>query len=170
VSDVDGLARAAAGGDREAFARFVALTQTDVWRFARSLLGDDELATEVAQETFVRAVTALRRFRGDGSAKGFLFTIARRVAAAELGARRAEPAGLPPPVEPDPTGRVILERLVASLPLPLREAFVLTQVAGLTYAETAEVLGCRIGTVRSRVHRAREQLVAAWQAGEVEEA
>jgi RNA polymerase sigma-70 factor, ECF subfamily len=65
---------------------------------------------------------------------------------------------------------VVVERLVADLPLPLRETFVLTQVVGLSYAETAEVLGCRIGTVRSRVYRAREQLVASMGDGEVEQA
>jgi RNA polymerase sigma-70 factor, ECF subfamily len=166
MSDLDALAVAAGRGDREAFARLVARTQTDVWRFARSLLGDGDLAAEVTQETFVRAVTALRRYRREGSAKGYLFTIARRAAAAELARRRAEvPPTQPRVSEPDPTGRVVLDRLVAELPLPQREAFVLTQVTGLSYAETAEVLGCRIGTVRSRVARARERLVTAWIEG-----
>lgn len=61
-----------------------------------------------------------------------------------------------------------LQELVAALPDGLRQAFVLTQLTGLTYDQAAEVAGCAIGTIRSRVFRARERLVAALQAAEEE--
>jgi RNA polymerase sigma-70 factor (ECF subfamily) len=60
-----------------------------------------------------------------------------------------------------PDGPVVLRAVVAQLPEDRKEAFVLTQLLGLSYAETARVCGCPIGTVRSRVARARAELVAA---------
>ena len=63
-------------------------------------------------------------------------------------------------VVPGPS--VEAQLLVEQLPAELRQAFVLTQVLGLSYAETAHVMGCAVGTVRSRVFRARARLVAAW--------
>ncbi len=57
--------------------------------------------------------------------------------------------------------QVALEQLIAALPADRREAFVVTQVLGLSYAEAAEVCGCPVGTIRSRVFRAREDLVVA---------
>jgi RNA polymerase sigma-70 factor (ECF subfamily) len=62
-------------------------------------------------------------------------------------------------LEPDPTGRVDLDHVLAHLDDDRRAAFVLTQVLGLHYDEAADVLGCPIGTVRSRVSRARADLV-----------
>ena len=61
----------------------------------------------------------------------------------------------------DESGRIVLDALVAGLDRDRREAFVLTQMLGLTYAEAAEVCGCEVGTIRSRVARGRAQLVAA---------
>jgi RNA polymerase sigma-70 factor (ECF subfamily) len=62
---------------------------------------------------------------------------------------------------PDPTGNVDLDALLAELDADQRAAFVLTQVLGLRYAEAANAVGCPVGTIRSRVARAREALVAA---------
>ena len=68
---------AAKDGDRRALERFVAETQADVWRVCR-YLGDRDDADDLAQETYERAIGSIHRFRGDGSARGWLLTIARR--------------------------------------------------------------------------------------------
>ena len=64
-------------------------------------------------------------------------------------------------VVPDPSGELALSALLAGLGPERREAFVLTQILGLSYGETASICGCELGTVRSRVARARADLVAA---------
>ena len=115
---------------------------------------------------------AIRRFRGDGPIKVFLLVIARRAVAEVLRRERGrgDVLGDPPEeVQPDGTGLVDAESLLALLPFDLRQAFVLTQVIGLPYQETAEIIGCPIGTVRSRVFRARERLVAQINPDDTEE-
>jgi len=69
--------------------------------------------------------------------------------------------GAPPGVEPERTGEVDLDHAVAALTSDRRDAFVLTQVLGLSYEEAAAVCGCPVGTIRSRVSRARVDLVSA---------
>ncbi|HSM66490.1 MAG TPA: sigma-70 family RNA polymerase sigma factor [Ilumatobacteraceae bacterium] len=162
---------AARDGDRGALERFVAETQADVWRLCR-YLGDERVADDLAQETYERAIGSLHRYRADGAARGWLLTIARRVCAdhARRAVRRrridqrvmrsATAGSLDGTVvSPDGSGRVDLDELLAELDDDRRAAFVLTQVLGLHYDEAAEVLGCPIGTVRSRVSRARADLV-----------
>lgn len=166
AADVDAVARHAARGDTEALEVVLRTLQDDVWRYCYALTGDRELAFEAAQETFVRAVTAIRRFRGDGPVRVWLLVIARRACAQVLRRERCRPerpAGdeLPEPITPDASGLVDVEALVATLPPDLRQAFVLTQVLGLAYQQAADVAGCPVGTIRSRVYRSRERLVAA---------
>jgi RNA polymerase sigma-70 factor, ECF subfamily len=157
-------ARRAADGDGQAFEAVCQALQDDVWRYCHALVGDRELAAEAAQETFLRSVRSIRRFRGEAPVRVWFLTLARRSAAEVL--RRA--ARSAPAVEHRPTDQLSpgpsLEAhlLVEGLPAELRQAFVLTQVLGLSYAETASVAGCPVGTVRSRVFRARERLIAAW--------
>ena len=161
---------AARDGDRAAFERFVAETQADVWRMCR-YLGDVEYADDLAQETYERAIGSIHRFRADGSARGWLLTIARRTCVdhtRRAGRRRRldravfddATAGDRSFAAPDLSGRVDLDDVLAHLDADRRSAFVLTQVLGLRYDEAAEVLECPIGTVRSRVARARGDLVA----------
>lgn len=163
----------AQAGDRRAFEQFIAETQADVWRMCR-YLGDARDADDLAQETYERAIGSLHRYRREGPAKSWLLTIARRVCAdharrQQRRRRRDNQAisdavvggGLGSVVQPDGAGHVALESMVASLDPDRRSAFVLTQVLGLQYAEAADVLGCPIGTIRSRVARARLDLVAA---------
>jgi RNA polymerase sigma-70 factor (ECF subfamily) len=94
----------------------------------------------------------------------WFLTLARRACGEVV--RRARrgpgPAGHRPLDQPVPGPAVEAQLLVEQLPAELRQAFVLTQVLGLSYAETASVTGCPVGTVRSRVFRARARLVAAW--------
>src|SRR6185437_9211881 len=152
----------ARAGDRSAATEFVRRSQADVWRLCAHL-GSPRAADDLTQETYARAFGSLHRFAGRSSARTWLLSIARRVCADAIRARRPvtpvaelEPAG----GSVDPAETVGLRLLLDALDQPFREAFVLTQILGLRYPEAAEVLGCPIGTIRSRVARARDALVA----------
>jgi RNA polymerase sigma-70 factor (ECF subfamily) len=164
-------ALAAKAGDRAAAEAFIQATQRDVHRMLAHLSGPGE-AEDLAQETFLRAMRGLRQFAGRSSARTWLLAIARRVAVDHVRAavRRPRTAALEDwdTVDAGGAGRgsrfedgVLLRHLVAGLPVDRREAFVATQVLGLSYAEAAEVCGCPVGTIRSRVARAREDLTVA---------
>ena len=167
-------ALAAGRGDRAALAEFVRATQRDVLRFVTHL-ADPGQAEDLAQETYLRAVGALPRFAGTASARTWLLSIARRAAADAVRAagRRPRTTGVADweavtartgAVRGPSDEAVLLGQLVTALDDDRREAFVLTQVLDLSYAEAAQVCGCPIGTIRSRVARAREDLVAALDA------
>lgn len=172
TADVTAWALRAARGDQDAMASFVRSTQGEVWRLCAHL-GNRWAADDLTQETFLRAYRSLPRFRGDSSARTWLLTIARRVCADHVRERRRRPDDLPldetaEVVDPgsDRSGYGALMALVDDLAPERREAFVLTQLVGLGYQEAAEVCGCPVGTIRSRVARARADLVAAVQAAE----
>lgn len=154
------LLLAAASGDHEALSRFVRTTQADVWRFCAHLV-DPGAADDLTQEVYLRAMRTIPRFRGDASARTWLLAVARNVAADEI-RRRQRRRDLPVhdvEDEPDHAGHIELHRLLEELDGDRREAFVLTQLIGLSYAETAATCAVPIGTVRSRVARARQALV-----------
>jgi len=174
VDHLTNLLVAARDGDRDALERFVSETQGDVWRLCR-YLGDAQYADDLAQETYERAIGSLHRYRAEGPARGWLLTIARRTCVDHT-RRAARRRRLDDRVQrtvttagslegPDPTGRVDLDHLLDALDDDRRSAFVLTQVLGLHYDEAAEVLECPIGTVRSRVSRARADLVEMMHGG-----
>ncbi|GAA3824623.1 sigma-70 family RNA polymerase sigma factor [Streptomyces phyllanthi] len=163
-------ALAARAGDRDALERFVRATHRDVWRFVAHLSGDVPGADDLTQETYLRALTALHGFTARSTARTWLLAIARRTVADrfraaaarprisdacdwQAAAERTQPRGLPGFDE----GVTLLD-LLRTLDAPRREAFVLTQLAGLPYADAASAMGCPIGTVRSRVARARESV------------
>jgi RNA polymerase sigma-70 factor (ECF subfamily) len=168
--EITRLALDGARGETEATVRFVQATQRDVHRFLVGLVGGRE-AEDLTQETYLRALRSLPRFAGRSSARTWLLSIARRVAADHVRAivRRprtgeapdwelvAERAEMVPAAEE----RVLLRELVLALDPSRREAFVLTQMLDLSYADAAAVCGCPVGTIRSRVARARADLVAA---------
>ncbi|MFH8513788.1 sigma-70 family RNA polymerase sigma factor [Streptomyces gelaticus] len=173
-----GWALAARAGDREAADAFVRALHRDVVRYVAHLSADPQAAEDLAQDTFLRALRTLHRFEGRSSARTWLLTIARRAvvddfrrtAARPLLAdtddwratvERAQPTGLPGFEE-----GVALQELLAALPYDRRQAFVLTQLLGLSYAEAARAAGCPVGTVRSRVARARTALTAQLERGE----
>ena len=152
----------ARAGDQHAAGEFVRRSQADVWRLCAHL-GSPADADDLTQETYARAFGSLHRFAGRSGARTWLLSIARRVCADAIRGRRPvspvaelEPAGR----AADPADTVSLRLLLDSLDSGFREAFVLTQVLGLTYPEAADVVGCPVGTIRSRVARAREALVA----------
>lgn len=168
---VTAWALAAGRGDEDAMRRFVEATHGDVRRFVGHLVAESGPGVEdLAQETYLRALSSLPRFAGRSCARTWLLSIARRVVvdryrhdaarprlsgAADWldAAERRQPAGLPGFDE----GVALLD-LLGGLDHDRREAFVLTQVLCLPYAEAARRAGCPIGTVRSRVARAREEL------------
>ena len=168
MDELDRFAADAAAGDPLAAAALVRATQTDVWRLCAAL-GDRDSADDLTQETYLRAFGSLHRFEGRSSLRTWLLAVARRVCADALRSRRRRPSLVRLDsfdVEVgDGADRVgesaAVGDLLARLEADRREAFVLTQVVGLSYAEAAEVAGCPVGTIRSRVARARADLVAA---------
>ncbi len=173
MDELTRLAQAARLGDAAALESFVKVSYGQVWRFCAALAGTS-VADDLAQETYARCLRSLRRFRGDASALTWVLSIARHVCASELRSRvRArgnttaggpeEPDWIPVPAA---AGEVAVADLYARLDPDRRAAFVLTQLLGLPYAEAAAVCGCPVGTIRSRVARAREDLIAMLPAGE----
>jgi RNA polymerase sigma-70 factor (ECF subfamily) len=167
VEELDpALIRAAAAGDLAAFERIVRTYQQHVWRFLRRLVGDPASAEDVAQETFLRVYRALPGFAHQAKFSTWVFQIARNAGLDELRRRRRRArlaASVRPPGAVGPVGeaRAEIEAALAALPVDLREALVLVEVFGLPYAEVAAVVGVPVGTAKSRVFRAREQL-RAW--------
>jgi RNA polymerase sigma-70 factor (ECF subfamily) len=173
VDDLTRLARAAADGDRIALAAFVRHSQGEVWRLCAHLV-DREAADDVTQDVYVRAIGALPSFQATSSARTWLLSIAKHTCADAVRAkvrRRTLQQRLARghrDTTTDPSAVVDLAALIPVLDVERREAFVLTQIVGLSYAEAAEVCGCPVGTIRSRVARARGDLIEA--AGGVEAA
>lgn len=162
-------------GDLGAFEELVRTCQGQVYRFALHILRDRQLAQDVTQEAFLRAYRSLPRFRGDAKFTTWLYRIARN-AAVDATRRSAHQRRLaeraPGPVEEgDPSLRVALAGAIEALPERLREPFVLIEVMGLTYREAGKVLGVLPGTLKSRMHAARRDLMRALEgeerAGEV---
>jgi RNA polymerase sigma-70 factor, ECF subfamily len=163
--EVTMLALAARHGDMAAAASFVRATQPGVWRLCVHL-GSRQIADDLTQETYARAFASLHRFAGRSSARTWLLSIARRVCADSVRvAVRSRALQLEARLGPDHAETVALQQLLSALDPERREAFVLTQLVGLRYAEAAEVCGCPVGTIRSRVSRARADLVRAFGAG-----
>jgi RNA polymerase sigma-70 factor, ECF subfamily len=169
MDELTKLAVAAQRGDRAALSNLVRRTQADVWRFCAHLNGRDH-ADDLTQETYSRAIGSLHRFRGDSEIRSWLLSIARRVCADHVRSavrRRSLMGRLRPTSETyEPSGSVELWEIVGDLDPDRREAFVLTQVLGLSYDEAAGVCGCPIGTIRSRVARARADLVEQLEPGQ----
>lgn len=163
------LALAAARGNERALEAFIKATQQDVWRFV-TYLSDAGTADDLTQETFLRAIGAIERFSGRSSARTWLLAIARRVVADHIRHAQSRPraaAGADPDhfLSGDRHARgfedlVEVTALIANLTTEQREALLLTQLLGLPYADAAAVCGCPVGTIRSRVARARDALLA----------
>jgi len=164
------LALAAGRGDLAALEQFIKATERDVWRTV-AFLADPGTADDLTQETFLRALGSLPRFTARSSARTWLLSIARRVVVDQIRRNQSRPRT---------SCTVDLERvldtrrsaarfediieirlLLDSLDTDRRDALILTQVLELSYAEAAEVCGCPVGTIRSRVARARDDLLNA---------
>ncbi len=169
------LAMRAKTGDRAALDEFVAETLHDVLGVCR-YLGRPSDPDDLAQETYTRALSAIHRFRGDGSARAWLLSIARRVCAdatrREIRNRRLDEKLIADLIHKNHHDEAWFEvdELLSGLDDERRTAFVLTQLVGLSYEEAAETVGCPIGTIRSRVARARQQLLGDETLGLTEQA
>jgi len=171
--DVRLLADIAAGLD-QAFVELYKRRHNDVYRFAFAMAKSRSFAQDVTQEVFLNVLENASRFdSAKGSVRAWLFGCARYVTLDRLRLERRWTDDMPPDVGVlDGDERLLadqrVERLhaaIARLPVEYREALVLFELQELTYAETAVVLDCPIGTVRSRLHRARALLAAMLDEG-----
>ncbi|MFI8520108.1 sigma-70 family RNA polymerase sigma factor [Streptomyces sp. NPDC085481] len=172
VTDDDLTTWALAGsrGDADAVDRFLRAVQKDVRRYIGRLADDAQAAEDLTQETLLRALTSLHRYEGRAPARLWLLSIARRAVIDSIRYKtsrprvsdvvdwqdvveRSQPTDLPGFEE-----GVLLRALIAALPDDRRDAFVLTQLLDLSYDEAARAAHCPVGTVRSRVSRARAAL------------
>jgi RNA polymerase sigma-70 factor (ECF subfamily) len=167
-------AAAAAEGDNGAVAELVRRTEQAVWQLC-AVLGSSGETEDLVQETYLRALRALPRFRGEAPVRVWLLAIARHTCADHVRRRQRHrrlldrltiEAGSTGDAAVDASGSPSLELLLRLDP-DRREAFALTQLAELSYEEAADVVGCPIGTIRSRVARARGDLRALLDAGAV---
>jgi RNA polymerase sigma-70 factor (ECF subfamily) len=165
VDELTRLLLAARDGDRPALGTFVRRSQADVWRFVAHRVGVAD-ADDVTQDAYVRAWRALPAFRHDATARTWLFAIARRACVDALRRRGRQlrlaerlGGGARRDSDPDPAGTQALEDLVGGLAGDRRDAFVLTQLLGFAYEEAAAVCEVPVGTIRSRVARARADLL-----------
>lgn len=156
------LLDAAREGDDAAVAELVRRTQADVWRLCTAM-GSPGEEEDLVQETYLRALRSLDGFRGEATVRSWLLAIGRNVCADHV-RRRERGRRLTDRVRPTADEAVTfidepVHDLLATLDPERREAFVLTQLLDLSYEEAASAVGCPIGTIRSRVARARAQLV-----------
>lgn len=181
----DTLIAGIAAGRPDALTTLFRRRQGDIYRFALHMSGTPALADDVTQDVFLIVMREAARYEpGRSSVAAWLCGIARncvrqrldRDARLESLAPGADDESALPVVQPDPLGEMsrveriaMLRRAVLALPVRYREVVVLCDLEELTYADAADALGCAIGTVRSRLHRARAMLavrLAARQAGE----
>lgn len=160
--------------DLREFVRLVELHGAALFRYLLRMVGNRPLAEDLLQDTFTAAYTHRNTFRGSGSAKAWLFTIARNGARNALrdGSRTVTDgealtralAALPADARGPEDELLRLElraEILAALqrlPAARREAVVLRDIEGLSYAEIAAITGSSEGAVRVQVHRARQQL------------
>ena len=162
-----------ASGDREAFAEFYRRHRDAVCRFAAHMCGSTAAAEDIVHEAFVAVMDSAVRYRpGQSTGRLWLFGIARnyvrraRAVRPTLSLEDEAPArDRALTIETDPVGDIerrrhiqALRRAIVALPVRYREAVVLCDLQELSYIEAATMIGCAIGTVRSRLHRGRAML------------
>jgi RNA polymerase sigma-70 factor (ECF subfamily) len=174
--------RAAQAGDREAFDYLVERHKDLVYAVAYRFAKDPDLALDLSQNVFIRAYRGIKSFRGKSSFSTWLYRIAmntcidytrkrsRSVDSLAVPEEVAEYAGSEPIAATPPAGPGALalsselgeqiQQAIDQLPEYHKSVFVLYEIEGLSYKEIAEVVGCSIGTVMSRLHYARKKLRA----------
>ncbi len=166
-------------GDKGAFDLLVLKYQHKIVNLVMRYVRDPELALDIAQEAFIKAYRALPRFRGDSAFYTWMYRIAVNTAKNHLAAQRRRPMDveldLQDPEQYDlharlketdtPEGVTLtnelketVERAIAALPEDLRTAIVLRELEGMSYEEIAQTMECPVGTVRSRIFRARDAI------------
>jgi RNA polymerase sigma-70 factor (ECF subfamily) len=177
------LVQRAVAGDQRAFELLVIKYQRRIQRLIARMVRDVDLVEDIAQETFIRAYRALHQFRGDAQFYTWLYRIAVNTAKKALLEMKRDPtvseAAMRPASDDDETSLPGLELISAetpetvlaakdianavnaaldALPEDLRQALTLRELDGLSYEEISEVMNCPVGTVRSRIFRAREAI------------
>lgn len=172
-------------GDAAAYRRFVDENSANVYSLALKLLGDEQEAEDVLQETFLSAFRAIDRFEGRSKLSTWLYRIAYNASLMRLRKRdRMATFSLDQPYGDDervgpvsgdllvdwstvPDDQLLttearqeMDRAIAQLPESLRAAFILRDIQGLSGAETAQILGITVQAVKNRLHRARLELRA----------
>jgi RNA polymerase sigma-70 factor (ECF subfamily) len=164
----------AARGDQGAFEAMVLRHRGAIWRFTRSLTQDPGLAEDALQETFLAAWRGAATFHGEGSALGWLLSIARHAVYRQHRGRAGAPVLLESLEElgeaagwgadPDPLEALAVKdevgRALARLPLEDRELLLLREVEGLGNEDCARLLGLGLPALKSRLHRARLRFAA----------
>jgi RNA polymerase sigma-70 factor, ECF subfamily len=166
----DEIVRAAQRGDERAFATIVDAYQLPVFNFVLRLVGDRELAEDLTQDVFARAYASLPRFSFRSKLSTWLFRIAKNRVIDEARAQSSRPQveeltelelhAFDPPAERHET-MAALWRAVAGLQLEYKEALLLRDVVGLSYAEIAEATKTSLANVKWRIYRARSDVAAA---------
>ena len=167
------LVEAARAGDKVAFDELVRQTYVDTYTLAVRLTGNEEDASDVVQEAYIRAWKGIRRFRGDARFSTWMYRITANAAYTHLGRRRrtrteslddvAEPSeeriGARPDVAAESAAMMgRLTEAVAELPPKLRAIVVLKDVYGLPHEAIAEELGISVTAAKVRLHRGRKRL------------
>ena len=179
------LVERAAAGDHRAYELLVIKYQRRIERLIGRMVRDVDLVPDIAQETFIRAWRALHQFRGDAQFYTWLYRIAVNTAKKSLMELKRDPvmteSALKSVDDDDETSRreneltsestpeselaareitTAVNAAMEALPEDLRQAVTLREIEGLSYEEIAEAMNCPIGTVRSRIFRAREAISA----------
>ena len=178
-SDDSKLVKRVQKGDKGAFDLLVMKYQHKIVNLVMRYVRDPELALDITQEAFIKAYRAIPRFRGDSAFYTGLYRIAVNTAKNHLAAQRRRPMDveldLQDPEQYDlharlretdtPEGVTLgkelketVERAIAALPEDLRTAIVLRELEGMSYEEIAQTMECPVGTVRSRIFRARDAI------------
>ncbi len=169
----DDLIAACAAGDRDAFGALYRRRRPDVYRFAVHMTGSRAAAEDIVQDVFLAVMRGAHRYRsGTSGVVAWLLGITRnylRRHAAQRAMRPLDEIGEPRFETDDLVARdeelARLKAGLAALPSKYREAVVLCDLEELPYAEAAKVIGCAVGTVRSRLHRGRARLAGHLKRG-----
>ena len=150
-------------GDRVALEGLMRLVQGDVWRLCKYMV-DAQSADDLAQDALVKMIGSLHRVTAEHNVRAWTLGIARHMCLDEIRRRQRrrrlqkDYEGTRPLVAARTDTSIDLRELISSIDIDRRDAFVLTQLVGLSYEEVAAICECPIGTVRSRVARARLDL------------
>ncbi|GIV18424.1 MAG: RNA polymerase sigma-H factor [Armatimonadota bacterium] len=157
------------GDTEQFFAQLLRRYRNPIVNLAYQMLGDREEAEDVAQETFVQAFVHLRRFRGQSSLFTWLYRIAVNACRMRLRQRRLLPLldeRYADDADFDERAWMLKQQVdetLRQLPEPLREVLILREMHELSYEQIAQVLGVPVGTVRSRLHTARQRFAQLWE-------
>lgn len=152
-------------GDELAMGALIAKHRTRLVRVAANVLRDPFEAEDVAQDAFLKAFREIHRLRDDSAFSGYIYKICIRLCMDRLRSRRTEPLVID---KPQPSKgqqietRVLVEMLLKELSPDLRLTLVLREMEQLSYEEVANAMNVPVGTVRSRLHTARERFRDLW--------